>query len=82
MSRFFFHLRGGGLSLRDEIGTECRDAREARRFALRVVEDLRRDDTPVDYPVCARVDVEDEDARPVFIMPVRPSFSDRKRPHA
>ena len=78
MSRFFFHLRGGGLSLRDEIGTECRDAEEARSFALQVVEDLRRDETTcLAYPVCARVDVEDEDSQPVFLVPVRPTISER-----
>ena len=72
MSRFFFHLRGGGLSLRDEIGTECRDAREARSFAFQVVEDLRRDRPPsLRYPECARVDVEDESARSLFIVPLR-----------
>ncbi|PSJ41682.1 DUF6894 family protein [Allosphingosinicella deserti] len=78
VSRFFFHLRGGGLSLKDEIGTECRDVEEARSFALQVVEDLRRDETArLAYPVCARVDVEDEEAQPIFIVPVRPTISER-----
>jgi hypothetical protein len=43
-----------------------------------VVEDLRRDETAcLVYPVCARVDVEDEEAQPVFIVPVRPMVSER-----
>lgn len=76
MSRFFFHLRGQGLSVRDEIGTECRDAEEARTFALRVVDDLRRADTG-GYPLCARLDVEDDEYRPVFLVPLRTGVSER-----
>jgi len=76
MSRFFFHLRGQGLSVRDETGTECRDADEARSFAIQVAEDLQRAD-PGTYPLCARLDVEDEDARPVFLVPLRASVSER-----
>lgn len=78
MSRFFFHLRGGGLSLKDEIGTECRDAEEARSFALQVVEDLRSDESArLACPISARLDVEDEAEQPIFILPVRPTVSER-----
>ncbi|TFI57234.1 hypothetical protein E2493_16145 [Sphingomonas parva] len=76
MSRFFFHLRGQGLSVRDEIGTECRNADEARTFAIRVAEDLRRADSG-NYPLCARLDVEDDESRPVFLVPLRLSVSER-----
>ena len=78
MSRFFFHLRGGGLHFDDPVGTECRSVGEARRFALMLAQDLAAgDETAHEYPPSTYVDVEDEEARPVFMLPLRASVSER-----
>lgn len=78
MGKFFFHLRGGGLHFDDPVGTECRDVREARCFALQLVQDLAAvDETEHEYPPSTYVDVEDDQARPVFMLPLRASVSER-----
>lgn len=78
MSRFFFHLRGGGLDFEDPVGTDCRNAREAQLFAVKLVEDLSAED--VDgrpFPPTSFVEVEDEEARPLFMLPLRTDISER-----
>lgn len=78
MSRFFFHLRGGGLDLPDPVGTDCDDPAEARRYALRLAEDLvSTEEIGPHLPPTAYVDVEDEELRPVFLLPLRASVSER-----
>ena len=79
MSRFFFHLRGGGgIRVEDPVGTECRDADEARCFAVQLADDLAgRDETARLYPPCAYLDVEDEAQRPLFMLPLRVGVSEK-----
>lgn len=78
MSKFFFHLRGRGVHVDDPVGLECRDAAEARRFALGLAEDIAADDHVAHrYPPCAYLDVEDEEQRPLFMVPLRVSDSAR-----
>jgi hypothetical protein len=78
MSRFFFHLRGGGLDFPDPVGTDCGGAADARRYALRLAEDLvAADEIGPHLPPTAYVDVEDEQLRPVFMLPLRSSVSER-----
>ena len=77
MSKFFFHLRGGGLHFDDPVGTDCRGPGEARRFAAQLAEDLAAED--VDgrpFPPAAFVEVEDEELRPVFMLPLQIGISE------
>jgi hypothetical protein len=78
MSRFFFHLRGGGLHFDDPTGTDCRDPGEARQFAAKLAQDLAAEE--IDgrhFPPATFVEVEDEKLRPVFMLPLPVGVSER-----
>jgi hypothetical protein len=78
MSKFFFHLRGGGLHFDDPVGTDCRDTREAQVFAARLAEELAAEEVEGrHFPPTSFVEVEDEEQKPLFNLPLRIDDSPR-----
>lgn len=72
MPRFYFHLRGGEAEVPDLMGQECPDLNAVRSEALRSARDiLAHEVLEGRLPLNERLDVEDEEQRPVFILPFR-----------
>jgi len=72
MPRFYFHLRGGDAEIPDLVGQECDDLTSARTRALRSARDiLSHEVLSGRLPLNERIDVEDEEQRPVFMLPFR-----------
>jgi hypothetical protein len=70
MATFFFHIRGGGIEAEDYIGMDLPGLEAARDEAVRAARDIMMDEIQAGrLSLRRRIDVEDEDQRPVFSLP-------------
>ena len=70
MPRYYFHIRGGPNAAEDLLGTDLPDNRAARAEAERRARDLSAEKTVEgEPPTEARLEVEDEERRPLFTLP-------------
>jgi hypothetical protein len=70
MPTFFFHIRGGGIEAEDFIGMDLPSLEAARDEAVRSARDIMMDEIQAGrLSLKRRIDVEDQDQRPVFSLP-------------
>jgi hypothetical protein len=70
MPTFFFHIRGGGIEAEDFIGMDLPSIEAARDEAVRAARDIMMDEIQAGrLSLKRRIDVEDQDQRPVFSLP-------------
>ncbi len=70
MPTFFFHIRGGGIEAEDFIGMDLPSLEAARDEAVRSARDIMMDEIQAGrLSLKRRIDVEDQDHRPVFSLP-------------
>ena len=72
MAKYFFHLRGGSADVSDLTGTQCDDLEAVRLRAYRAAREIIAHEVLGGrLPLGERIEVEDEDQRPVFTLPFR-----------
>jgi hypothetical protein len=72
MPRYFFNLHECGTLVRDDEGREVRDDAQLRQLAVREARQLMAAEiTEGKLCLSCRIDVLDEDGRPVIVVPFR-----------
>lgn len=71
MSRFFFHTVCPDRNLTDTTGEECRSIAEAKERARQTAHELVSSQLADGKGPTGWIEVEDENHRPVFLLPLR-----------
>ena len=71
MGTYYFNIECDGFRLTDIVGETCRSNEEARAEACRAARTLIQDDLVHGRGPHGWIEVEDEEHRPVMIVPLR-----------
>jgi hypothetical protein len=71
MPRFFFNTVCPDRCVNDIVGEQCTDAAQAKKFALDTASQVVTSQLKSGTPPSGWIEVEDEEHRPVFMLPFR-----------